>query len=105
MSDRHYGRSMTKAPAPSDLTDKFMLRMPPGMRDRVASHAKANGRSMNAEIVQTIESHYPPEPSVDELLEHLAMFAGIELSGRGESRVLLMHTLEELRRKLETERS
>lgn len=104
MSDRYYRRSMTKTPAPSDLTDKFMLRMPPGMRDRVASHAKANGRSMNAEIVQTLESHYPPEPTVEELLEHLTMFANLELSGRERSRVLLMHTLEELRRKLETER-
>jgi len=89
---------------PSRLLDRFMLRLPDGMRDRIAVAAKDNGRSMNAEIVNTLETHYPPEPTVEELLEHLTMFANLELSGRERSRVLLMHTLEELRRKLETER-
>lgn len=41
----------SKPPAPSDLADKFMLRLPDGMRDRIADAAKANNRSMNAEIV------------------------------------------------------
>lgn len=36
---------------PSDKQDKFMLRLPDGMRDRIAQAAKSNGRSMNAEIV------------------------------------------------------
>ena len=35
--------------------DKFMLRLPDGMRDRIAEIAKANGRSMNAEIVRRLE--------------------------------------------------
>lgn len=35
--------------------DKFMLRFPDGMRDAVAERAKANGRSMNSEIIQIIE--------------------------------------------------
>lgn len=39
--------------------DKFMLRLPEGMRDALAEQAKANGRSMNSEIVQIIgESVY-----------------------------------------------
>lgn len=45
-----------KPPAPSDIADKFMLRMPDGMRDRIAALAKANGRSMNAEIVHHLQS-------------------------------------------------
>lgn len=32
-------------------SDKFMLRFPDGMRDRIAAAAKESGRSMNAEIV------------------------------------------------------
>lgn len=34
--------------------DKFMLRFPDGMRDAIAERAKANGRSMNSEIVQML---------------------------------------------------
>lgn len=48
-----------KAPAPSDIADKFMLRMPDGLRDRIAYAAKANNRSMNSEIVTTLEEKYP----------------------------------------------
>ena len=33
----------------------FGLRMLPGLRDRVAAAAKANGRSMNAEIIERLE--------------------------------------------------
>jgi len=36
--------------------DKFMLRMPEGMREAVAERAKRNGRSMNSEIVQIINT-------------------------------------------------
>lgn len=36
-------------------SDKFMLRLPEGMRERVAELAKANGRTMNAEIVSRLE--------------------------------------------------
>jgi plasmid stability protein len=40
-----------KNPPPSRTADQFVVRLPEGMRDRVAAAAKANGRSMNAEIV------------------------------------------------------
>lgn len=56
MSHRYYEIAMPpKPPAPSDVADKFMLRLPDGMRDRVAALAKVNGRSMNAEIVQRLQ--------------------------------------------------
>lgn len=35
--------------------DKFMLRFPDGMREAIAERAKANGRSMNSEIVNIIQ--------------------------------------------------
>lgn len=45
-------------------SDRFMLRLPDGMRDRIKASAEANNRSMNAEIVATLEEKYPapPEP-------------------------------------------
>jgi hypothetical protein len=44
-----------KPPAPSDLAEKFVLRLPDGMRDEIAKAAKANGRSMNSEIVARLQ--------------------------------------------------
>lgn len=41
------------------LQDKFMLRLPDGMRDRIKAAGDANNRSMNAEIVATLEEKYP----------------------------------------------
>lgn len=41
-------------------SDKFMLRLPDGMRERIKIAADANNRSMNAEIVATLELQYPP---------------------------------------------
>lgn len=35
--------------------EKFVVRFPDGMRDAIAERAKANGRSMNSEIVQILE--------------------------------------------------
>jgi hypothetical protein len=39
-----------------NLTDKFMLRLPDGMRDAIKESAKKNNRSMNAEIVVALET-------------------------------------------------
>lgn len=37
------------------LADKYVLRMPDGMRDKIIELAKANNRSMNAEIVLILQ--------------------------------------------------
>ncbi|MFY9293362.1 MAG: Arc family DNA-binding protein [Methylorubrum rhodinum] len=43
---------------PSDAADRFQVRMPPGMRDRLKEWASANGRSMNSEIVDRINRSF-----------------------------------------------
>jgi predicted DNA-binding protein len=40
-------------------SDQFMLRLPEGMRDRIKLFADRNSRSMNAEIVATLDKAYP----------------------------------------------
>lgn len=55
-----------KPPAPSDLADKFMLRLPDGMRDQLKETAAANNRSMNAEIIARLEESFGP-PSEETL--------------------------------------
>ena len=65
---------------PSQMQDKFNLRFPDGMRDAIAERAKANGRSMNSEIVQILQDALgkeadsqpkPQELSDSELACHL----------------------------------
>lgn len=41
--------------SPSRHQDQFVLRLPDGMRDRIAREAKSNNRSMNAEIVARLD--------------------------------------------------
>lgn len=42
--------------SPSRFADKFMVRFPEGMRDRLAASARVNRRSMNAELVIHLEA-------------------------------------------------
>jgi hypothetical protein len=44
---------------PSRKMDQFVVRFPDGMRERIRAAAEANNRSMNAEIVATLEEKYP----------------------------------------------
>ena len=43
---------------PSEQQDRLIIRFPDGMRDRIAALAKANGRSMNAEIISMVEASF-----------------------------------------------
>lgn len=52
-------RRMEKKPpqqSPSRDSDKYIVRFPDGMRARIAELAKANGRSMNSEIVARLQA-------------------------------------------------
>ncbi|MBA8822281.1 hypothetical protein BRY73_02995 [Ochrobactrum sp. P6BS-III] len=46
--------------------DKFMVRLPDGMREKISADAKAKGRSMNAEIVARIANSAPEKTLRDE---------------------------------------
>lgn len=60
MASRHYNRLMAtdKPSYPSDAADKFIVRFPPGMRERIADAARLNNRSMNAEVVARIAATF-----------------------------------------------
>lgn len=53
---------------PSQQQDKFVLRLPDGLRDRIKNVAANNNRSMNAEVVDTLEKKYPAPIMPDDLL-------------------------------------
>jgi hypothetical protein len=46
---------------PSQGLDKFVLRLPTGMRERIGGAARANNRSMNSEIVARLEQSFDQE--------------------------------------------
>ncbi len=52
--------------------DKYVVRLPDGMRDRLKAAAADNKRSLNAEIVARLEASFgEPEPTTSEMLEEL----------------------------------
>jgi hypothetical protein len=44
---------------PGRGSDQFPLRLPDGMRERIKEASDQNGRSMNAEIISTLEKAFP----------------------------------------------
>jgi hypothetical protein len=55
---------------PSQQQDKFVLRLPDGMRDQIKLAAEANNRSMNAEIVARLDFSFSGQ-SLDSKLDRL----------------------------------
>lgn len=53
--------------AAAQLQDKYVLRLPDGMRDRLKVAAADNGRSMNAEIVARLEASLASPSVADQL--------------------------------------
>ncbi|WP_273761531.1 Arc family DNA-binding protein [Aeromonas hydrophila] len=51
--------------------DKFMLRLPDGMRDAITERARKNGRSMNSEIVQIIQDAIERTPTENLSIEDI----------------------------------
>ncbi|WP_306218279.1 MULTISPECIES: Arc family DNA-binding protein [unclassified Pseudomonas] len=47
------------------LEEKFVVRLPDGMRERIALRARENTRSMNSEIVHRLETTVELEAALD----------------------------------------
>lgn len=65
---------MEKEPYPSETADRYIVRFPPGMRERIKQDAEKNNRSMNAEIIARLESSFQPTPQklvIDEIADNV----------------------------------
>lgn len=79
---------MKKTPYPSETQERFIVRMPDGMRDKITETAKANNRSMNAEIVARLEQSFDPNANLLDLnwlelveaLQQIAKEKGVSIS-------------------------
>jgi hypothetical protein len=50
-------------PYPSEKQERFIVRLPDGMRDQIAEAAKSNNRTMNAEVVSRLQKSFDAEKS------------------------------------------
>jgi len=81
-------------------SDKFMLRLPDGMRESIRQAADINGRSMNAEIVSTLEEEYPPistDPSTREFVTLVMKYSQEQHNFTAEDELRMTTLLAELR--------
>lgn len=51
--------------------DKFMLRLPPGMRDRIKAKADRADMSMNEAIIYVLDMHFPAPQSLEHKIDEL----------------------------------
>lgn len=68
--------------------DQYMLRFPPGLRDRIKAAAEDHGRSMNEEIIRTLEKEYPEPWSLDQRFGDLAALMRAFRSVRGHEKAI-----------------
>jgi predicted DNA-binding protein len=79
---------------------QLRIRLPIELKEKIEETAKANSRSMNAEIVQRLDVSFLNEPITEELISakdavHIASKAREELSG-----VILKRTFNEINKKI-----
>lgn len=87
--------SKTDKPYPSRTADQFVVRLPDGMRDRIAEAAKDNARSMNAEIVARLDASF--DPAVPSRKHEMAIgFLTGTISG---ARIMLQAAIDSLAKK------
>lgn len=76
--------------------DKFIIRLPDGMRDRIKVAAAQNNRSMNAEVVAALEEKFP-EPELQHALLFKQVVEALKLP-QGEQRAQLDELIAECAR-------
>ncbi|UVC17575.1 Arc family DNA-binding protein [Mesorhizobium onobrychidis] len=72
---------------PSQLAERFQVRLPAGLRDRIKAYAERHGRSMNTEIVRVLEQEFPEQWPIDTRLNDLAEMMAILRAGTSDPRI------------------
>lgn len=76
--------------------DKYVVRLPDGMRERIKRAADARGHSMNQVIVDTLEKEFPaPIPGADDIMLRIeAVLRDKGMQSRPEEVAILNRMLE-----------
>ena len=80
---------------PSQEMDRFNVRLPAGMRELIAERAKANGLSMNSEIVKILADALYLESQPDAWLEKLMVYIEEKDPSNDEDRELFANAIHE----------
>ena len=80
---------------PSQEMDRFNVRLPSGMREAIAERAKANGRSMNSEIVQILQEALDTDKAISEsdLVDFDSTQAAFNATSTPEEKEIFLTTL------------
>ncbi|MGO7972993.1 Arc family DNA-binding protein [Rhizobium leguminosarum] len=65
---------------PSQLAERFQIRMPEGMRDALREAAEKNGRSMNTEIITRLEDSFESGNQAPSSIDEIAKLAARQLT-------------------------
>ena len=66
-----YQMKKKKDKFPSQTAERFQIRLPDGLRDRIKTYAEKHGRSMNTEIVRILEREFPEPIYYEQRLSEL----------------------------------
>lgn len=80
---------------------QIVIRPPAGMRDRIKAAAEANNRSMNAEIVATLEEKYPEPAPPDFETEMATMTEWLNFIDSSEDEAEFDRRLDAVNKKLQ----
>ena len=72
---------------PSEKAERFQVRLPPGLRDRIKAYAERHGRSMNTEIVRVLEREFPEQWPIGDRLDQLADVLSVLKAGATDQRI------------------
>ena len=90
--------------AKSREQDKFVVRLPDGMRERIKSKADRAGMSMNEAIVWCLDSFFPAPQTFDDRMHELAEMVAILKEDGRENEALdnMIHKVHETLRDIQT---
>lgn len=80
--------------------DQYMVRFPPGLRDRIKAYAEDHGRSINSEIIRVLEREFPEPLQIDTRITQ--MLGALQLlKAEGDTQHLIESLVSEVRETLE----
>jgi plasmid stability protein len=90
----HHGFMDDAKRYPSQTAERFQIRMPDGLRDRIRMAAERNNRSMNAEILNALESKFPAPIALEDTVADIQQ--AIKLFRKFKGKILLEGLADDL---------
>lgn len=82
--------------SPSKELDKFIIRLPDGMREQIAQAAKENERTMNAEIIYRLKRSFHTELPIPFELCETILWAREQQNAANKTNAVLDQIMENL---------